>query len=129
MREEDESNIRGGETDMDLYTPVDSLVKRLQGISTRDFLSILDHDQLVRARELAEELIKRKDAEQRVSLWVVSNDCMNVAAFPSEDYGKAVARAHRLLDEEATRGHGIVVQVESERYRESEVAGMLALDV
>lgn len=26
MREEDESNIRGGETDMDLYTPVDSLV-------------------------------------------------------------------------------------------------------
>lgn len=24
MREEDESNIRGGETDMDLYTPVDS---------------------------------------------------------------------------------------------------------
>ena len=26
MREEDESNIRGGETDMDLYAPVDSLV-------------------------------------------------------------------------------------------------------
>jgi hypothetical protein len=26
MREEDESNTRGGETDMDLYTPVDSRV-------------------------------------------------------------------------------------------------------
>jgi hypothetical protein len=26
MREEDGSNVRGGETDMDLYTPVDSLV-------------------------------------------------------------------------------------------------------
>jgi hypothetical protein len=105
------------------------MVKHLQGISTRDFLSTLDHDQLIRALEIAQELIKQKDAEPRISLWVISNDCMNVAAFPAVEYPNAVARAHKLLDDEAKLGRGIVVQIESEYRRESEVAAMLALDV
>lgn len=46
MREEDESNIRGGETDMDLYTPVDSLVSESPDVIstiTADLSSCMGH--------------------------------------------------------------------------------------
>lgn len=76
MLEEDESNIRGGETDMDLYTPVDSLVMPDSSASENLLL-----DTIVRIR-IATKLIKpmltelpgevRKlmiEQEERVEKW------------------------------------------------------------
>jgi hypothetical protein len=95
-------------------------------MSTKGYLKGLDYDQLLYARNCADELIKAKDAETRVPIWVVSGDCRNVGGFLECDYLKAVERAHQLIDEEAKSGRGFVIQVEQERRRENEVPDILA---
>jgi len=105
------------------------IAKQLQGVSTADFLGTLDYGQLVRAQELVDSLITRKDSEEWVPIWVVGTEYGNVAAFREDGYQEAVARARRLLDEEAESGGSFVVQVEKEKRRESEVAEMLALNI
>jgi len=95
-------------------------------MSTRDYLKELDYDQLLFARNCADELIKAKDAEKRVKVWIVSDDCRNVGGFLHDDYQKAVERAHLLVDDEAKRGLGFVILVELENRRESEIPEILA---
>lgn len=96
-------------------------------MGTRGYLQSLDLDQLRHARDVADQLIRAKEAEGFVPIWVVANDCVNVAAYPESDYQKAVDRARLLVDEEAKSGLNFVVRVDRERRRESEVADMLAL--
>lgn len=98
-------------------------------MSTTDYLKGLDLDQLRFARDCANELIKAKEEEDFVPIWVVANDCVNVAAFAIPEFQKAVERAHRLVDEESELGTSFMVRVDKERRRESELADMLALSV
>jgi hypothetical protein len=98
-------------------------------MGTREYLKGLDYDQLHYARDCADDLIKAKDAETRVLVWVVSTDCRNVGGFLEHDYQKAVERAHLAVDLEAKDGTGFTIQVEAERRRESEVPEMLTLDI
>jgi len=105
------------------------LDKQLQGVSTADFLGRLDYDQLLSARNMAEGLLKKKDEETRVRVWIVSGDVRNVGGFLEPNYAEAVERAHQALDEEAKTGRGFTIMVELESRRESEVPELLALKI
>lgn len=98
-------------------------------MSTTEYLKGLDYDQLLFARDCADGLIKAKEAEARVPIWVVTTDCANVGAFLEHDYQRAVERAHVAVDMEANSGQGFVIQVEQESRRVSEVPKMLAWNV
>lgn len=65
-------------------------------MSIRDYLKGLDLEQLRHAIEVAEGLIADKEAEDKVLLWVVSNEAMNLEFFSDADYLKA---AEYLLEE------------------------------
>ena len=98
-------------------------------MSIRDYLTQLDYDQLQNAKKIADELIAKKEAEEKIKLLVVSNDIMNLAAFYEIDYQKAV---ERMLSEIKTRaekplGYGFKYELKAYFFRESEVQGMLDL--
>jgi hypothetical protein len=65
-------------------------------MSIRNYLKGLDLQQLRHAKEVAEELIADKEAEDKVRLWAVSNEGMNLEFFSDADYLKA---AEYLLQE------------------------------
>lgn len=98
-------------------------------MSTEEFLKALDYEQLKFARDCAESLIAAKNAESRVKLFVVSDDCMNYAAFTADHYSDAV---ERLCDEIrkaalASPGVELLFDLRPRMFRESEVEGMLEL--
>ena len=99
MREEDESNIRGGETDMDLYTPDTPLfakiedgqlvirigVKRLAECSTGDELGALHGRKITDAEGFCEDVIREMmiEDEQGTNPLIQFLGEMEIAAFES----------------------------------------------
>lgn len=62
-------------------------------------------------------------------LWVVCDDMLNYACFREDQYAEAVDRLCEEIQKEAKRLHGQPLKFEllKRRFRESEVAEMLAL--
>lgn len=61
-----------------------------QNISTPQFLSALDYDQLKHCKELAEAMIQQKKAESKVLIWSVVNEGICEKHFIGDDYLKAI---------------------------------------
>lgn len=57
--------------------------------STREFLQGLSYDQLIKAREIVNDLIDEKQRETKVPLWRVCDDAVVYGWFPETDYLKA----------------------------------------
>ena len=99
-------------------------------MSTTDYLKTLDYDQLVFAKEHAELLIKEKDAESRVKVWLISDDCLNFGCFPDDQYEEAVQYMASVLLKRETKKHqlGFDLQIRKITLRESEVPEYMALN-
>lgn len=63
---------------------------------TDTYLRSLDLDALREARERADELIRAREAEHRLGVWVVEGHLLTLRRFPEADYVKA---AEALLEE------------------------------
>ncbi len=58
-------------------------------MSTTDYLKNLDHDQLIYARNFANEMINKIEDEGMVTLWVVEGVHINIAHYKKDDFQKA----------------------------------------
>ena len=98
-------------------------------MSISEYLSGLDYDQLAHAKREIERLIKQKDEESKVELWVVSDDMMNHGAFFIDDYYDAVEFMCRAIKQDAKNRPGgrLNFELRKLKFRESEVADMLGL--
>ncbi|GAB6139912.1 hypothetical protein JCM14076_06410 [Methylosoma difficile] len=97
--------------------------------SIRDFLSQLDIDQLKNAITIANGFIAAKDAEPKVKLWVISSEWVNLAAYPEDQYEKAMQRLVELLgkEEKERPGRDIGFFLKKYAFIESEAQEMLKL--
>lgn len=98
-------------------------------MSIREYLKQLNYEQLRTAKDLAEEMIKAKEAEEKVPLWVVRDDALNYAAFREEQYAQAVERLCIEIKKESQHlpGYPLRFELVKRRFRCGEVAEMLAL--
>lgn len=55
-------------------------------MSTHEYLSTLNYEQLWHARTLCDKLIDAKEAEAKVGVWVVSSDNQNLKFFQEDEY-------------------------------------------
>lgn len=97
-------------------------------MSTETFLRGLDFDQLLHARQCADELIETRAAEKRLGVWVVEGHLFALQRFPEAAYLEA---AEALLEE--ARGlarepkmHRRVLSLTYKLVPESEYAGYFA---
>jgi abortive infection bacteriophage resistance protein len=98
-------------------------------MNTNEFLSKLDYDQLVRAREICFDLIEKKKKETKIPLWIVSDD-VNLGAFVKDQYKEAcellckeIMKRHKLYGE-----GDIEYEIKLKYFRESEAKDMLKLN-
>lgn len=59
-------------------------------MSTKDFLSKLDYDQLRYCRNMCDEMIRSIQEEEKKVAWAVTDGGINYGWFRTEDYLKAV---------------------------------------
>jgi hypothetical protein len=98
-------------------------------MSIKEYLEGLDYGQLQTARELADWMIKRKDEEARITLWVVTDEAINYAAFPEDKYDDAVDRMCAEIKKRAKEHPKSSLEffLTRNKFRESEVQEMLEL--
>lgn len=96
------------------------------------YLDSLDHEQLVRVRNYAEERIHALEAEAMVTLWIVSEGPRNIAAFRLDDYESALDCIMHGLDDRFGMGRSndvsLNIRLEPQSIPESEVDDYLALN-
>lgn len=98
-------------------------------MSIESYLNNLDYEQLRNARKIAGSLINKKDNENKVTLWMISDDYVNYAAFVTDDYEKAVLRLCDEIKNAAKEAPNdpIELTLRTILVRESEVAVYLKL--
>lgn len=98
-------------------------------MSIRTYLEGLDYDQLRTTRDLADQMIKRKDEEGRIALWIVTDEAINYAAFPEDKYDDAVGRMCAEIKKRAIKfpKSSLEFSLVRRKIRESEVQEMLEL--
>ena len=72
-------------------------------MGTNEYLRTLDLDQLRYARDRANGLIAEKEAEKKLTVWLVQDRHMNLAWFAADDYLKAAAALLEEARRRATR--------------------------
>lgn len=99
-------------------------------MSISGYLDKLDYEQLRNARNIADRLIKKKDNEPKIPLWVVSDDYINYAAFTVDNYQDAVARMCDEVKKAGNNKSGMPIEMNLDKIhvRESEVSNYLELD-
>ena len=91
-------------------------------MSIKEYLKTLSYDQLITAREMADNMLKEKDAEPMVTLWSVSTSHLVFKYFRT--YMEAVSylsRKAETLDRDEKDERDKAISVCRERVRESEV--------
>jgi hypothetical protein len=78
--------------------------KMVHNVSTENFLSTMDLDQLYFCLEKTQSLIKIKNNESKVTLLRVCDDWTNFAFFPETDYDSAVKCLQENIKEMISRG-------------------------
>ena len=100
--------------------------------STSDFLKELNIDQLYRAVEIAREIIRDIESQEKVKLIVVTDGILNVGCFAIDDFEKAKEKLCDLImkDKFDLRKvkHRECPSMSIETVYESEVEGMMALN-
>lgn len=98
-------------------------------MSIADFLRGLDYDQLKVAKEQIDRLIKQKESEQKVALFVIHNEDMNYAAFRVDQYAEGVDDLCKEIRKFVARHPGADVNFTMQKhwFRPHEVDDMLAL--
>ena len=101
-------------------------------MSTKDYLKSLDRGQLVFARDTAQKMIEEIEAEEKITLWIVSDRLMNIACFEEKDFDKAKkVVCEAIMSDEfkpmdvACRSHP---EIRKEIAFESEVADWMSLN-
>ncbi len=100
-------------------------------MKTKEFLSELNLDQLRVAKEEAERLIRAKEDEERVTLYVVEGSIINEAAYPSDQFDLAKKKVCEMImsdeftEDDVYSDHPKIVR---RRVRESEVADYMNLN-
>lgn len=100
-------------------------------MSTREYLAKLDIDQLRFAKKEAERLIRAKEDEERVTLYIVEGPIINEAAYSSDQFDLAKKKVCELImsdeftEDDVFSDHPKIAR---RRVRESEVAGYMNLN-
>ena len=100
-------------------------------MSTREFLASLDIDQLRFAKNEAERLIRAKEDEERVTLYIVEGTAINEAAYSSDQFDLAKKKVCELIMSDEFTEDGVYSdhpKIVRRRVRESEVAGYMSLN-
>lgn len=63
--------------------------EHIKHVSTPEYLKSLSIDQLRKAREIADEMIKKVESEDKIVLFVVSNGGTNEACFYENEFQQA----------------------------------------
>lgn len=86
-------------------------------------------DDLRLIQRWANEAIEGRLNENRVPLWVVSDDMINYGAFPIDQHDKAVDVACSVLKSRAAKlkNSDLEIKIFKHNFRESEVQDMLEL--
>ena len=98
-------------------------------MNTTEFLNGLDYDQLKFARNQADIRIKQKEAEEKVALFVISDDMLNYAVFSADQYDSGVDRLCEVIKDFAKRnpGEDVEFKMNKRRFMGSEAEEMLKL--
>lgn len=100
-------------------------------MSTREYLSKLDIDQLRFAKDEAERLIRKIEDEDRVSLFIVEGTCVNEACYSSDQFDLAkkklceVIMSDEFTEHDVQNDHPKIVR---RRVYESEVDDYIKLN-
>ena len=96
-------------------TDADDLINRLRKLNYRQLLSV---------RESLGSILREKDTEPRVALWIVSDESDDIACYPLDQHQKACDKMASLIYAEAKHNPDTAMQfhLEQRKVRESEVA-------
>lgn len=100
-------------------------------MSTREFLSKLDIDQLRFAKEEAENLIRKIENQDKVSLFLVEGATVNEACFTTDEFELAKKKLCEVIMQDDFTETDLVSfhpKINKIRVYESEVAGYMALN-
>jgi len=73
------------------------------------------------------EAIRKRKAENKIPLWVISDSWINHGAVPEDEYDKAVDIARIVLDRKRARPGNIDIEIHKVRFLESDAKEMLEL--
>lgn len=95
----------------------------------REYISGLDYQQLLLAKDVIDERITEIRNESKTALWIVCDDDLNYAAFTEDKHMQAVERMAEEAKKYASTFPDVRVRFEVIKrfFRESEVAEMLSL--
>jgi len=92
-------------------------------------IEALDMDDLHLIKNWTDATMKVRRDENKIALWVVSDDMINYGAFRIDQHGKAVDIACAVLQNKAKHltNSNLEIKVYQHNFRESEVQDMLDL--
>ena len=98
-----------------IATDADDLIGRLKKLNYRQLLSV---------RESLGHIIRDKDHEPKVTLWMITDESEDIACYPADEYQQACDKMTSLIHTEAKHNPDTPMQFHLERriVRESEVA-------
>lgn len=99
-------------------------------MDTKEFLSKLDYSQLAFAKARCTELMEKIEREEKVPLWIVSDEDINWGFFEKDQYKEAVEclckqimKTYNIYGEE-----DVQYNIQLRYFKESEVKELLKLN-